>query len=250
MGAHQEANHVKGDVMRLMILGLGAALLSSTAHAATFVEVGDAGQTLTTAAVASTGVSSAALSDIFGSLSTAGDADLFRIYISSPSSFSATTNNADTSFDLDTELFLLSGTGTAIAVNDDDASGLVLNSTLPVGNSRYAGLAAGYYYLGISNSGNELVNLNNQLLFASGLGTSARGPASGLNPTTLYNFNEQQYDETLPGAYRINLTGASLGPAVTSGVPEPSTWAMMLAGFGAMGASLRVRRRATRFAMV
>ncbi|HET6941946.1 MAG TPA: PEPxxWA-CTERM sorting domain-containing protein [Sphingomicrobium sp.] len=32
--------------------------------------------------------------------------------------------------------------------------------------------------------------------------------------------------------------------AVPPGVPEPSTWAMMLLGFGAIGFSMRHRRRA------
>lgn len=32
-------------------------------------------------------------------------------------------------------------------------------------------------------------------------------------------------------------------PGAVSGVPEPATWAMLMIGFGAMGASLRVRRK-------
>jgi len=36
---------------------------------------------------------------------------------------------------------------------------------------------------------------------------------------------------------------------VTSVVPEPVTWAMMLIGFGMMGASLRYRRRSTKAAL-
>jgi len=35
---------------------------------------------------------------------------------------------------------------------------------------------------------------------------------------------------------------------ITTGVPEPATWAMMLAGFGGMGALLRHRRRAAALA--
>ncbi len=41
-----------------------------------------------------------------------------------------------------------------------------------------------------------------------------------------------------PGAYFVaNITG------VTAAVPEPATWAMMLAGLFGLGAALRVRRR-------
>lgn len=41
--------------------------------------------------------------------------------------------------------------------------------------------------------------------------------------------------------------GSAVGEAQTptAGVPEPATWAMMIAGFGLVGASLRRRRRAT-----
>jgi hypothetical protein len=41
----------------------------------------------------------------------------------------------------------------------------------------------------------------------------------------------------------IDAIGA-ISTRVTSGVPEPATWALMLVGFGAVGASLRSRRRA------
>ncbi|RZM13176.1 MAG: PEP-CTERM sorting domain-containing protein, partial [Sphingomonas sp.] len=34
---------------------------------------------------------------------------------------------------------------------------------------------------------------------------------------------------------------------VVFAVPEPTTWAMMLVGFGMMGASMRYRRRSTKF---
>jgi hypothetical protein len=39
-------------------------------------------------------------------------------------------------------------------------------------------------------------------------------------------------------------TGTVSVTPVTSGAPEPATWAMMLIGFGGLGASLRMRRRA------
>lgn len=36
--------------------------------------------------------------------------------------------------------------------------------------------------------------------------------------------------------------------ATTSGVPEASTWAMMLGGFGLVGGTMRARRRSVAFA--
>ena len=46
-----------------------------------------------------------------------------------------------------------------------------------------------------------------------------------------------------PGS--ILFDDISVDAAVTSGVPEPATWAMMLAGFGMVGAGMRSRRRST-----
>jgi PEP-CTERM motif len=43
-----------------------------------------------------------------------------------------------------------------------------------------------------------------------------------------------------------SATGTTELVLVTAGVPEPSTWAMMLIGFGALGGALRWSKRATR----
>ena len=65
--------------------------------------------------------------------------------------------------------------------------------------------------------------------------------------------NDINFDANQNNTFRIDLTGggqtisayAQLGTgAVAAAVPEPATWAMMLIGFGAMGVSLRRRRRA------
>ena len=189
-------------------------------HAVVFNELGDAGRTLATAQNSTVGTTfGTPLTAINGSLSNTvgGDADLFLIYISSPSTFSASTVGGSS---LDTTIFLFNASGQAILANDD-ASGISLQSTLPAGNSAYAGLAPGFYYLGISLSGAEAVNSVNQFLFQQSLTTDLRGAAAGLNPTSLGNFAAASFDEN--GAYAIALTGAAV-------VPEPSTLA--LAGLG------------------
>ena len=229
---------------------IGAAALglafAGAASAQTFTETGDAGQTVATAQ--STGSGSSPLTSISGSLDSTYDADLFRIYISNPSTFSATTLNAATDASLDTELFLLTATGAGIAANNDDQSGFYLDSTLPAGNALYANLSAGYYLLGISNSGNEPVNSANQLIFGNPPAdtTSVRGPATGLNPTTMVDFNGNVDDPTDdgPGSYRIDLTGVTQGQAAVSAAPEPGTWALMLLGMGLCGRAIRRRRAA------
>ena len=61
-------------------------------------------------------------------------------------------------------------------------------------------------------------------------------------------FSTLNFNANVDNTYRIDLTAG--GNTVTSfaqlgagAVPEPTTWAMMLLGFGAMGVSLRRRRR-------
>lgn len=59
-----------------------------------------------------------------------------------------------------------------------------------------------------------------------------------------YNFTAATNSTTLTFA---SATGTAYGPALdnvsVAGVPEPATWAMMLIGFGGLGAALRSRRR-------
>ena len=59
---------------------------------------------------------------------------------------------------------------------------------------------------------------------------------------------------TLTNATQIDGTTIAAGSsgtlAVTAAVPEPATWAMMLVGFGAMGVSLRRRRKPTMLAQL
>lgn len=56
---------------------------------------------------------------------------------------------------------------------------------------------------------------------------------------------------TTDTAYRVNAGGLSTGfvtasaSAATAAVPEPATWAMMIGGFGVIGAAARRRRRMT-----
>src|SRR3954468_19293227 len=69
------------------------ALMAQALSAAVWVEVPDAGQTLPTAQ--GTGLPEGqSLTTIFGALDAPNDVDLFRISITTPSTFSATTVNA------------------------------------------------------------------------------------------------------------------------------------------------------------
>lgn len=214
----------------LAVLGTFA-FANVSLQAQTYTETGDAGQTLATAQNTGLTVGATTVS-IFGTISSAMDADLFRITITTPMSFTATTVGGST---LDTALFLFNSSGMAIYTNDD-ASGSSIQSTLPGGSSFTMSLAPGTYFIGISLSGNEPVNSSGQLLFAAftgGNSSSVRGPAAGVNPNTLADFNGlTSFAES--GAYRINLTA----------VPEPTTVAFLLAGAGTIGFVVRKRRKA------
>jgi len=222
---------------RLAPLGMAVCALAATpAQAVDFTESGDAGQTLATAQT-TTGAAGA-LINIFGSLSATDDADLFLINITNPGSFSAMTVSLGGD-DLDTQLFLFTLSGAPVFANDDAASGTTLLSALPAGNA-FGPVAAGLYYIGVSLSGYDPVNLANQLLFATGLTTDTRGPASGLQPATLDGFSGDGFGPS--GAYHIRFTGAAVGSVTTlPAVPEPSSVLMLLAG-GALVAAQWARR--------
>ena len=60
------------------------------------------------------------------------------------------------------------------------------------------------------------------------------------------NFTSVTFTDLTENWHGIQIGIAGLAPPTNGGVPEPMTWAMMIAGFGLMGASLR--RRAGTFA--
>ena len=215
-----------------------SAVLTTPLHAVTYLEPvnSDAGQTLATAQATGSN-NTTALTSIGGTLSNPNDADLYYITITNAGTFAATTNNATTG-GLDTALFLFSLNGTPLATNDDGSNTSVA-AALAAGNSLYANLAPGQYLLAVAASGNEAINAASQLLFATGSTTSTRGQASGLNPTTLSDFDGQAFDTSATGfgAYQIDLT------SVNTAVPEPSTWAVLASGTAAGGFLLLRRRR-------
>lgn len=208
---------------------LTAAVLSTaaSAHAAflpssNYVETGDAGQTLATAQNA--GAFPGGASTISGTIGTSTDADLysFTLSVATQLRFVSTSTTG-----IDTNIFLFNSTGVALFGNDDSSTSIQGAFTTNL-------LAAGTYYFGISLSGNEPVNSNNQLLFTSAQPPgSLRTAAGNVNPTTLATFNG-------------NTAVAETGPysvAITA-VPEPSTTVTALAGvLASFGLVRRLRRQ-------
>ncbi len=103
--------------------------------------------------------------------------------------------------------------------------------------------AAGATQFGYFGSGNLQIYVGN---FATGpdfilfLGESNSAILTGNGSGDLGRNNFAFYRVTQSDPALISTTGTF---SVTSGVPEPATWAVMLMGFGAVGLSLRGRQR-------
>lgn len=84
-------------------------------------------------------------------------------------------------------------------------------------------LAAGTYYFNLFN--------------AQGAGTQTYWDVNNTSPTAYYSFG----GTSAPTPVGSNLAFTLFG--TPSAVPEPSTWAMMLLGFGMMGFAMRSRAK-------
>jgi hypothetical protein len=225
--------------------GLGVLLAAGPIQAASFAEIGDAGESLLNAASV-TSEQSSPLELISGVLS--GDVDLFKIFLTGNQQFSATTRNSDTDqipIDLalglpvdlviDPQLFLFDALGKGVYANDD----LFGSTQATLTSGGLSPLAAGIYFLGVSGSGLNPFSANGDIfpsdLFDQVVG--ATGPGGG---TPLVGFEGDRV--TSGGKYSIALTGAqtiAANPAVS--VPEPAmTMGLLLLGAGLMVSQSRL----------
>jgi hypothetical protein len=77
-------------------------------------------------------------------------------------------------------------------------------------------------------------------------GTVVPVVTSGLNELReLFNFRLPAGTSTITISGSSGANGTYLGQLLFGGVPEASTWALMILGFGAVGAALRRQRKVT-----
>ena len=218
-------------------------LFANASSAATYNETGDAGDLPATAQVAS-GTAGTALTAISGSTTLTNeisDSDMYEILITSPTTFSASTTafiQGANNFDTQLALFSVT-TSTGVITNDDAASG-GSQSNIAAGSLTAANLP-GLYYLLISGSGRYAVSSTGLIFPNYTDGTTdptgtygPTGPGGG-NAISGYTGSSNE-----AGSYVIALTGAQFIPAV----PEPGTYACILASAAGLVLITRARRTA------
>jgi len=126
MGARMMANFNRAALAAIATVALALSMQQSV-QALTWAEVGDAGDLPGTAQLT---VGTNPLTAITGAIGTSTDADMYRIHISNPAAFSATTVGTVGTLG-DTQLFLFDLAGMGVYANDDNVG---TRSTLPAGN--------------------------------------------------------------------------------------------------------------------
>jgi len=221
--------------MRIKCMALLALCGLSTASAFaanTYVESGDAGQTIATAQAVGTLPGGSPLDAIRGTL-TSG-ADLYQIYLTGGQAFSATTTASSLAYNsFDTELFLFNSAGLGVYANDDSAASPP-QSTLPASHA-FAPSASGVYYLAIAGAGYTPVSAGGAIFDAFFATSDVVGPTGAGGTAPLASWSSVS-SET--GDYEIVLTGAQFLPTA---VPEPASALLLLAGLAA-SATLSRRR--------
>ena len=214
---------------------LTLALLANPVHAVNWTEAGDAGDLLGTAQEPA---GNGPLRNIYGTISSNTDVDLYRIFISDPTSFSASVTSAIGNFD--SVLALFNGGGYGIYANDDARLG-DRSAGLPAG-SFLGPQASGWYYLAVFGldvtpvSGDGLTPdhyIGPEVSAPFTQVISASGPG-GASPLTGWAPEDPNEVESLNEGYRLRLSAVSV-------VPEPETYAMLLAGLGLIGTMVRRR---------
>jgi hypothetical protein len=158
---------------------------------------------------------------------------VFKITIQNYQDFSAETVPVGAFGIPDTDLFLFDSSGNGVYMNDDISGGDTLSclpsadavNPCPSSRNGVGPTSNGVYYLAIAISANYPIDNSNNEIFNPTLSTDVVGPTSGVGPFAAWDddaFTSPNFDLV---NYDILLTGTA---------PEPSTWLLIAAPFGAL----------------
>jgi hypothetical protein len=220
-----------------IVLASSLSFLPNIGQASTWAEMQDAGDLLPSAQTPTGDVTT-----ITGAASSTTDVDLYKIFISSPTAFSAivTGGNGD-NYDLGLALFDSNGLG--VYANDD----ATLDNGQPAlpANHALGPQSSGVYYLAIGmatwDGGNFPISgsaSQNTYIFPVLDDTDIVGPTGPGGNSPLAGWYSFESPMALNESYSIALTGVSA-------VPEPETISMFLAGLGLLGVIAGRRKRSS-----
>ena len=148
--------------------------------------------------------------------------------------------------------FTFDTTDTLFGGDSQTIRGTFTTTDTPVDRFGFMGLAI----TGISGTINGAAitglsdNFGNPFYYITTGPTFLDGSGVRFNAGPAMNIAFFHQDNVANDRYRVNGNGtisafgtATSRPSAVAAVPEPATWAMMLVGFGMMGAAMRYRRR-------
>jgi hypothetical protein len=217
-----------------------AATVMSTANAATYTEIGDTGDVPFSAQETPFDPLDPVLSEIYGSFETNLDIDMYLIYISDPSTFSATVTTSG-----DTQLFLFNVLGFGIASNDDQGLVSFGAAALPAGNPLLTALVPDYYYLAVGGFNHEPVsdpgNPTAEFIFGQSA-TAVNGPTGAGGGSPIIGWSVAPGNGAGPYNYTIALTGAEGATCPTCNQVPDSGTTLSLLGLSLGGLFLGTRK--------
>ncbi|GIV08295.1 MAG: hypothetical protein KatS3mg020_0819 [Fimbriimonadales bacterium] len=185
-------------------------------------EQGDAGDLPESAQATPSG----ALSAIRGTLSE-NDVDMYAIYITDPSSFSATTSCQTA---IDTQIFLFDANGNPVVFNDDAPSGGFASR---IDNSAFCIPSAGLYYLAITAYDRDPTGCNGGEQWAD-TPLGAIRCADGADPAS--RISGWTGSHSASGTYIVSITGAEgASPGDPADCPPFEGWDEFANGGGDAG---------------